>query len=880
MPSISFELNGSPTTVSTDAITAVDFVRTDLASTGTKLVCGTGTCGACVIQVDGVPVASCLLPVEALEGASVTTIEGLSDGEHHHPVQRAFAAHDGLQCGFCTPGFVMEAAAFHDAWRAARGTERPTRDEVVRALAGHLCRCGAYPGIIAAVQDACEGRFDSGPMAGPRVEAEDKLTGRARYTVDVTLPGMLVGRIVRSPLAHAHLVDIDATDAIAMPGVEAFVELPPSDGRVRYVGEGFAAVAATDGATARLAADAVVAHFVELQPVIGIDAALKDDAPDLHARGWTPPNSSEGSPLPNLHRGNLRGPLSMGSSHRFRARKAVADAAGGPFLVDTHWVLPAQTHTAFEPHSCVAYWREDRLRVYASTQNVSALRRAIAKRFDLDEANVVVHADHIGGAFGAKQGFTEEVVAAIELSRAAGRPVRLVFDRHEELEVGGYRPGATIGLTLAGDADGVLPAFTSTSLADGGASAGQMIAIFQRLTYPGSPRALLDYDVLTNAPPGRAMRAPGGPLAFASIEGAVDEYACRLDRDPIELRRSWGADGMVGRLYDWVESRPLWRDRGDVGGGRVRRAVGVAFGLWIYLYDPDTEVEVRTTDSAFVVTTGSQDMGNGTRTALARAVASRLGVDTRLVSVELGTSGVWGPASAGSRTTASVVPTARAAAALTAIRLAERAGAELGLDGALVADGGLSHAGEFIPWTDLLPRLGSVTATAVRPTDTRRPVTPFTIGGIRAGIGLTRSAHIAQVEVDLRTGRIQPLRVDVCLAVGEIHVPELAESQVYGGVIQGIGYALHEERLLDPASGLNITTNLDQYRIPGLAEMPETTIDFLDGGFEHSASGSAGLSELATAAVPAAMANAVSRAVGHRFTRLPIRPEHVLAITP
>lgn len=878
MPQISFELNGSVTTATTDAITAVDLVRSDLALKGTKLVCGTGTCGACVIQVDGVPVASCLLPVEALEGASVTTIEGLSDGERHHPVQRAFAARDGLQCGFCTPGFVMEAAAFHDAWRAGRGTERPTRDDVVQALAGHLCRCGAYLGIIAAVQDACEGHFDTGPIRGPRVEANEKLTGRARYTVDVALPGMLVGRIVRSPLAHAHLVEVDTTDAIALPGVEALVLLLPSDGRVRYVGEGFAAVAAADEATARRAADAVVAHFVELRPVVGIDAALADDAPDLHARGWTPPNSSEASPFPNLHRGNLRGPLSLGSSHRFRARKAVTDAAGDPLLIDTEWLFPAQVHAAFEPHSCVADWQGDRLTVYVSTQNVSALRRAIAKRFDLDEANVVVHADHIGGAFGAKQGFNEEAVAAIELSRAAGRPVRLAFDLHEELGVAGYRPGATIGLKLAGDAQGSLPPFTSVSHADGGASAGQLIAIFQRMTYPGSPRSLLDYDVLTNAPPGRAMRAPGGPLAFASIEGAVDEYARRLGRDPIELRRSWGAEGMVGGLYDWVESRPLWRNRADGGDGRVRRAAGVAFGLWLYFYDPDTAVEVRSTDSGFVVRTGSQDMGNGTRTALARAVASRLGVDIGLVSVELGMSGMWGPASAGSRTTTSVVPTAGAAAASVAARLAERAGAELGLDGAVVADGGVSHAGEFIPWPALLSRLESVAATATRPVDARRPLTPFTTEGLRMGIGLTRSAHIAEVEVDLRTGRIRPLRVDACLAVGEVHVPELAESQVHGGVIQGIGYALHEERLLDPASGLNITTNLDQYRIPGIAEMPEITVDFLDGGFEHSASRSAGLSELATAAVPAAVANAVSRAVGHRFTRLPIRPEHVLEV--
>ncbi|MEX2655236.1 MAG: molybdopterin-dependent oxidoreductase [Acidimicrobiia bacterium] len=875
MSRLVFRLNGEPVDVDATATTAVDLLRIDLGLTGTKLVCGTGSCGACVIQVDGVPVASCLLPIEDLDHASVTTIEGLAGGGAH-PIQRAFAAHDGLQCGFCTPGFIMEAAAFHDAWRATRGTGRPTSDEVGRALAGHLCRCGAYPGIIAAVQAACEGRHDTGPITGPRVEAEEKVTGRARFTVDIAVPNMLHARIVRSPLAHAELVDVDASEAIAMPGVEGFVLLPLSDGRIRFVGQGFAAVAAVDESTARRAADAVVARFVELPPVVGIDAALAEDAPDLHGRGWTPPNSSEGPPLPNLRRGNLRGPVSVGSLHRFRARKAVRDSEDDLLFIDQRWEFPAQVHSAFEPHACVANWTSDGLTVHASTQNVSALRLSIAKRFGLDVELVSVIADHVGGGFGAKQGFNEETIVAVELSRATGRPVRLVFDRHEELEVAGYRPGARVAISLAGRADGSVAGFTSTSHADGGASAGQLIAVLQRLVYPGAPRSLLDYDVLTNAPPGRAMRAPGAPLALASIEGAVDEYAHRLGRDPIELRRSWDESEAVLGLYDWVESRPLWRDRPDSGRGRVRRAVGVAFGVWVYFYDPDTLVEVRSTDSGFTVTTGSQDMGNGTRTSLARAVSAALGVDIGMVAVEIGRSGLWGPGSAGSRTTTSVFPTASAVARSLALRLVDRVRDDLGMDGADLVDGGVSHAGEFIPWADLLPRLDPVTEVGGRPSDTRRPLTPFSIEGLRLGVGLTRSAHIADVSVDTKTGRIQPVSVESALAFGAVHVPELATSQVHGAVVQALGYALYEERLLDPVTGLNITTNLDQYRIPGIADMPGSVVEFLEGGFEHSASRSAGMAELATAAVPAAISNAVSRAVGHRFTRLPIRPEHVV----
>src|SRR5450755_1037385 len=194
---ILFTLNGEACEIEVRADeSAVEVLRDRLGLTGTKLVCGEGVCGACTVLVDGVAMTSCLLPAAALDGRAVTTVEGFAPDLH--PVQRAFMAHDALQCGYCTPGFVVEAVAFHDRWRAERGNAEPTRDDVVAALAGHLCRCGAYVGILAAVWDACAGRFDSAEPVAVRVEGRQKVTGRAIYTTDVRQPGQLEGLILRS----------------------------------------------------------------------------------------------------------------------------------------------------------------------------------------------------------------------------------------------------------------------------------------------------------------------------------------------------------------------------------------------------------------------------------------------------------------------------------------------------------------------------------------------------------------------------------------------------------------------------------------------------------------------------------------------------------
>src|SRR6516164_10435617 len=290
-----------------DALLA-DVIRDRLNLTGTKLVCGSGVCGGCTVLLDGVPVASCLLPAKAASGKAVTTVEGIG-GDRLHPIQKAFMANDALQCGFCTPGFIVEAVAFHDRWRADRGTAMPSREEIAAAFSGHLCRCGAYDNIFRAIEEACAGRFDGDHVTSPRLEARDKVTGKARYTVDIRHDGQLEGMILRAELPHARITALDLAPARSLPGVAAAISLLAEDKTVRYVGAPIAAVAAKDRRTALAALAAIGVTSETLPAVVGLDAARRADAPvvfEKKDRKYAG-NVSEGSNAPAPWKGNLRG---------------------------------------------------------------------------------------------------------------------------------------------------------------------------------------------------------------------------------------------------------------------------------------------------------------------------------------------------------------------------------------------------------------------------------------------------------------------------------------------------------------------------------------------------------------------------------------------
>ena len=854
MASFSSTVNGTPVTIDIEGHeAAVDVIRGQLGLTGTKLVCAGGVCGACTIQVETVPVAGCLTPATALRDANVTTVEGLAtDDQELHPVQQAFLAHDGLQCGYCTPGFIVDAVAFVDAWRGSHDrVDEPDRHTIADALAGHLCRCGAYEGIYRAVAAACRGEHDAQTVE-QRVDGRAKVTGAAVYTTDRSLPDMLEAVIVRSPVAAGTVGDIPTA---AAPWL---VDLLDDDRRVRWAGQPIAAVAASTLSQAREVAARLPVHIEPMPFVVDAEAAKADDAPRVfenRAARKRAGNAAEGPIAPARWSGNVRGPNPtpfLGTLAKRRVAKA--RTRGDDRLVELHVASHPQLHSSFEPHCTVADWSDpSMLRMWTSTQAVDHVAHELAEHFDLDIDQIEVVADFVGGGFGSKLGLTVDMTAACELSRLAQRPVRLVLDRREELTGTGNRPGSSTDVSILVDEHGDIDALVVHAESHAGTAINGIYGVLCMLVYDRTPRIAYDADVVTNAPPGSPFRGPGGPTYAWALEQAVDEVAHRLRRDPIELRSQWDGNERRQALYEWALGLDVWRERPATGSqsSRFRRGVGMAAANWLYMVDPDTEVEVSVADGRLLAATASQDMGTGSKTVVARAVASVFGVDPGDVRVEIGRAGgrrPHGPTSGGSRTTPSLWSTTVEAA--TALR--NDIGAEV-----TAAHNGAS-------------------ARAERGGDRGLRAVPITINGVQIGRGFSAAVHVSEVEVDTLTGKTRVLSVHGGLAIGVPHARELAISQCEGSIIQGVGLALYENQILDPHTGLTLTSNLEDYRIPQLGDTPEISIHFHEGGWDHVPGGGVGLGEVATISPAASIGNAIHNATGWRPTALPVRPDRLL----
>ncbi len=720
----------------------------------------------------------------------------------------------------------------------------------------------------------------------PRQNARAKVTGATRYTVDIKLPGMLYAKVLRSPHPHAQVRSVDAAAAEQHPEVRAVLVAARPDGAggsiVRYAGAPVAAVAATSMAAAEEALALIRADYKPLPFTADMDHARDAAAPLVFDANSAPKGHPSGWPAPlNLPlNGNVRGPQ---TSKRGDVAEGLAQAE---VSVESEFSTHVQTHCCAEPHGIVADWRADGLTVYISTQFTAGVRHELAERFGLPLSRVRVLVDGMGGGFGSKSTLGNYGLIAVTLSRQAKAPVRLILTRAEEQVDSGNRPATWQRLRIGARRDGSLTAISQQSHGTAGVTLGAGVGNVAEALYACPNFESAHYDVFINAGPGTAMRAPGNAPGAFGLEQTIDDLAEKLSLDPVTLRDRIDPSPVRREERRIGAERIGWnlRHAPGAGPGPVKRGIGMAQSLWAAYVQLNSACEVRVLrDGSVEVLSSVQDIGTGVGTVLAQTVAEVLGLRPEDITVRIGdTEFPAGPPSYGSRTTASITPPARTAAWQVLQTLLREAARRLNTspdalaahDGRIVAKGDPSRSLSFREAASLL-RTDRIGAVASRAGD---------YGGFRHDMGDAAAAHqdlggvqFAQVAVDTGTGIIRVERVVAVHDCGRPMNPMLLESQVQGGVLMGLSYALFEERIIDRHTGRMVNPNLEQYKLVGARETPEIDVVVLENYQGRSATDAYGIAEPANVATAPAIANAVYNAIGVRLKGLPMTPAAVLA---
>jgi len=793
--------------------TLLEALRWQLGLSGAKEVCGRGSCGACTVLLDGKPTLACMtLAVDAV-GKEVTTVEGLGTPDAPSKVQAAFAEHDAVQCGYCTPGIVVATEA------ALRDKPGSTSGELKRAIAGNQCRCGSYGKVFDALHEL-SGEPPAPVLPGnrdaslepelPRVDGPLKVCGRARYSADMNRPGMLFARHLLCPFGAAKLVSADGEAARRLPGV---VEVEVGVGKdYRYSGAPAGHVCAESQAALR---DAVAALALEWdwEPV-------ETDPLSLHQaqHGAFPPTREDQAGFDE-------------------ADEAAAALDGAAAVVEAVYRTQVQVHTPLEPHGAMVDPTVSPVQCWVSTQGTSSVVEAMERGLNsnkkegearLTQEDFEVRCDHIGGGFGSKLTPGREALLAAQLAARHGRPVRAFNDREGELLDTGNRPGSLQYYRVGAEADGKLRGgFIRTAGLVGVGGGGGVTTPF---LYDFGAVAKSHADVRGPHGAPRPFRAPGRPQGVFGVENLLDELAEKLGIDPVEIRlRNETSEVRKAMLAEGAE-RIGWSRRQASGSqrARLRRGFGCAGGDWGNWRGQCAIRMTAKTDGTVHVYSGMQDIGTGERTVIVDVAADALGLPRERIVLHLASSHYPpGPASGGSQTARMTAPAVRDAAAKLKPQLP--ASAEVTVEGKVNMD----------YW----------------------------------GTGGSEAVQFVELLVDAETGVVRVEKIVALQSCGLAVNRKTAENQIYGGVIQGIGYALFEDRATDPQLGYMMNANLERYQFPGALEVPEI-VPVLWGGEEGL--GVRGLGEPCTIPTSGAIANAVANALGARVREIPITPERVL----
>ena len=870
------------------------FLR-ELGVFGVKKGCDAGDCGACTVWLDGTPIHSCLMPAFRAAGRVVTTIEGLAQGDTLHPMQQAFLDAQAFQCGFCAAGMIMTAAALDETQRA----------DLPHALKGNLCRCTGYRAIADAFAGVAETEEDvAGRACGaslPNPFAEGIVTGKARYTMDVAVDGLLHIKVLRSPHAHARILSIGRDKAMAVPGVvEIFTweDVPRRlystathedhlvdpddtyvlDDVVRFVGQRIAAVVAETEAAAETACRLLDVSYEMLPAVFDPVAAMAPDAPVLHD-----------------HRGAENGNIFVdisgevgGVADGFKAADAVHEMTYSTSRVQ---------HVHLETHGSIA-WRGDdgRIHVRTSSQAPFIAQSKLCHIFGLRPRDLHVFTERVGGGFGGKQEMLSEDLCVLATLKT-GRPVKWEFTREEQFIGASTRHQMTTRVKLGAKRDGTLTAIdvhvvSNTGAYGGHASETLAAALGSPLTAYRCPnKKAVGYAVYTNMVPGGGFRGYGSSQTTFAIESAIDELARLIGMDPFEIRRK----NMV-RPGDWIES--VWKDPSDVNfgsygldqcldlveqalaSGRGARkpageewAEGTGIALAILECGPPTEHRAGgqmalLPDGSYHLAVGSTEMGNGSVTSHRQIAASILGsransvaiinADTDLAPYDTGTFASTGTVVAGQ------------AVALTATALRDNildfASRHSGVDPAAcrLEDGAVICGNRPIALRDL-HAAGSKAGhrfEAKRKAYLSPRTVAFNVQGVRLAVHRV-------------TGEIRILHSVHGADIGRLINPMQCRGQIDGAIAMGFGWALTENMVYD--GGTMVNPALRNYRIPAFADVPPSEVFFADTYDTIGPLGAKSQGECAINPVAPAIANALADAIGVRFAHLPFTADRIFS---
>jgi putative selenate reductase molybdopterin-binding subunit len=870
------------------------FVRS-LGHHGVKKGCDAGDCGACTVWLDGNPVHSCITPAFRADGREVITIEGLGTPDDLHPLQRQFRDAPGFQCGFCTAGMIMTSATFTDE----------QKQDLPRALKGNLCRCTGYRAIedaingVAAIETALPGKAVGTSVGAPA--ATEVVTGRAEFTMDTEIEGMLHLKVLHSPHAHARVTVIDKTAALAVPGVHrvyTFQDVPRKhfntaihtdhlvdpddtyilDNVMRFAGQRVVAVLADTVGAAEEGCRKVVVSYDVLPAVFDPEEAMADGAPQLHGSDDPFVRDPVHNILLELH----------GEIGDVEAGFAEADV-----IHEGTYFSPRVQHAHLETHGSIAWMEDGRLHVRTSSQSPSIAKGKIAHLFDLRPDQLRVFCKRVGGGFGGKQEVISEDLAALA-TLDTGRPVCFEYTREEEFTTASPRHPMKLTVKLGARADGTLTAFQVRNVSNTGAygnhggetlfAAGAAIAL-----YRCANKKFDAYSVYTNNVPSGALRGYGMTQPAFAVESAIHELAVKLDIDPLELRRrnivrpgdallaiddhpddvAFTEDGL-GKCIDLVDTALR---RSDNGGGLGEDwLIGTGAASSLHETAPPTEhiSEAWATlrdDCTYEIAVGTVEFGEGTSTAHVQIAATQLGTTpSRIHLVQSDTdrtgfdTGAF--ASAGLFVAGNAVQRASTALRDRILGFAA-AHTQVGLASCSMDDDGVVCGDTRVSLADLLE---AARARGIRFTEARKAY-----GSPRS---VTSNTHGFRIAVHRVTGEIRILYSVQATDAGVVINPAQVRGQVEGGVAQGIGFVLTENFHVD-ADGVVVNPNLRNYRIPTYADIPRTEVLLVDSTDSVGPMRSKGIAECCINPVAPALANALEDATGVRYRALPLTPERI-----